>query len=176
MTQTRMAILALGSALVCGCIDVNEASLSEDFSACSSKVTHNSYDGPNYWGTMTIQNSGAAKWSGFSVSFNVPSGAHCTNDSVPSGATLSPLKGSGSSAVTTSNHCVFTWATSSLAAGASKTFNYSTDTNASFVPSSIVAGSASCGGVGGGGGTLDLSIWKLQLPNGSTIPSSQLKS
>src|SRR4051812_3312383 len=101
MTRARMAMLALGSALLCGCGEVNEAALSEAFSACSSKVTQNKYDGPNYWGTMTVQNSGSTKWSGFSISFNVPSGAHCTNDSVPSGAALSPLSGSGSSAHTT---------------------------------------------------------------------------
>jgi hypothetical protein len=67
------------------------------------------------------------------VEFDVPAGAHCTNDAVPSGATLSPLTGSGSSAYTTGNHCVFTWSnTTPLAAGASKTFNYSTSTGSTF--------------------------------------------
>ena len=117
MSRARMRALVVGTALLCGCSAVNEGDLSEGFSACSSKVTKNAYDGPNYWGTITIQNSGSVAWSGFSVSFDVPSGAHCTNDAVPSGASLSPLSGSGSSAHTTSNHCVFTWATSSLGHG-----------------------------------------------------------
>src|SRR6185369_17906385 len=129
MTRAPMTALALGTALLLGCSDVDQGDVSEGFSACLSKVTQNVYDGPNYWGTITIQNSGSAAWSGFSVSFDVPGGAHCTNDAVPSGAKLSPLSGSGSSAHTTGSHCVFTWASSSVGAGASKTFNYSTDSS-----------------------------------------------
>lgn len=151
MTRARMAALVLSTLLVCGCGADQEADLSEGFSACSSKLTKNVYDGPSYWGTITIENSGAAAWSGFSVSFDVPGGAHCTNDAVPSGARLSPLSGSGSSAHTTSSHCVFTWAASSVAAGASKTFNYSTDATGFGSVQNVVASAASCGGGGGGG-------------------------
>ena len=151
MTRAPMATLVLGAALLCGCSDVDEGAVSEGFSACSSKVTKNVYDGPNYWGTLAIQNSGSAQWSSFSVSFDVAGGAHCTNDAVPAGAKLSPLSGSGSSAHTTSNHCVFTWASSSLAAGASKTFNYSTDATGFSSAQNVVASAASCGGGGGGG-------------------------
>jgi hypothetical protein len=83
------------------------------------------------------------------VEFDVPSGKHCTNepDSVPSGATLSPLTGSGSSAHTLSNHYVFTWNTSTvLASGVLKTFNDSTDSNASSFTSatSLVASDSIC--------------------------------
>jgi hypothetical protein len=152
MTRTRLAALVLGAALLCGCTGVNEGDISEGFSACSSKVTKNVYDGPNYWGTIAIQNSGSVEWSGYSVGFDVQSGAHCTNDAVPSGAKLSPLSGSGSSAHTTSNHCVFTWAGSTLGAGASKTFNYSTDSTGFSAAQNVVASAASCGGSGGGGG------------------------
>jgi len=63
---------------------------------------------------------------------------------VPSGATLSPLAGSGTSATTTSNHCVFTWPAATLAANGSKTFNYSTDTNRSFAATNVRVTFASC--------------------------------
>jgi hypothetical protein len=152
MTRARLAALILSGALLCGCSAENEGELSEGFGACAAKVTTNVYDGPNYWGTIAIQNSGSAQWSSFSVAFDVPSGAHCTNDAVPSGAVLSPLTGSGFSAHTTANHCVFTWASSSLAAGATKTFNYSTDSGTFSAAKNIVASAASCGGGGGGGG------------------------
>ena len=122
---------------------------------CSFSVTHNSYDSGQYWGAITVKNAGSTAWSGFKVDFYVPSGAHCTNDAVPSGATLSPLTGSGSSAYTTSNHCIFTWGSASLAPGASKAFNYSTDSSTAFsAATSVSAGSGSCGtsGTGGTGG------------------------
>jgi hypothetical protein len=112
--------------------------------SCSFSVTQNTYDGPNYWGTVTVKNDGPSAATGYSVAFDVPSGVHCTNDTVPPGATLSPLNGSGSSAATKSNHCVFTWASAKLAAGASATFNYSTDSTSFKVASNVVASSASC--------------------------------
>jgi hypothetical protein len=119
-------------------------------SSCSLSVTANSYDGPNYWGTMTVKNSGPSAAKGYSVQFTVPSGDHCTNDTVPSGATLSPLTGSGTSATTTSNVCKFTWASSTLAAGSSMTFNYSTDSTNFSSASNASASSASCTGTGSG--------------------------
>jgi hypothetical protein len=101
---------------------------------CGFTVNKNSYDGPTYWGTMTFTNNGSASASHYKVEFDVPSGKHCTNDSVPAGVTLSPLTGSGASAYTSSNHCVYTWGSSAmpLAAGASWTFYYSTDSTTSF--------------------------------------------
>ena len=92
-------------------------------------VTKNVYDGPEWWGTISFRNNGPVGTSNFTVEFDVPSGVHCTAEpeSVPPGATLSPLTGSGSSARTVSNHCVFTWSNTTLLPGQSKTFNYSTD-------------------------------------------------
>lgn len=92
-------------------------------------VTKNVYDGPEWWGTITFRNNGPTATANFTVEFDVPSGGHCTAEpeSVPPGATLSPLTGSGP-AHTVSNHCVFTWTnTTPLQPGQSKTFNYSTD-------------------------------------------------
>src|SRR5207249_2750820 len=94
--------------------------------------TSNTYNGTQWWGTATFSNNGPATSSNYSVAFDVPAGAHCTNDAVPAHATLSPLNGSGTGAKTVSNHCVFTWSKAPLASGASLTFNYSADTTASF--------------------------------------------
>jgi hypothetical protein len=96
---------------------------------CSTfTVTKNVYDGPEWWGTVTFRNNGPFSSYNYKVEFDVPAGTHCTADAVPSGATLSPLTGTGSSARTVSNHCVFSWSNASpVASGGSKTFNYSTD-------------------------------------------------
>jgi hypothetical protein len=126
----------------------------EALSSCSFAVTQNVYDGPNYWGTITIKNEGSSNVTGFAVSFSIPSGDHCTNDAVPSGATLSPLTGSGSSAHTVSNFCKYTWGSATLAAGASYTFNYSTD-NTNFRAAtgvSVTSSNCSTGGVDAGTG------------------------
>jgi hypothetical protein len=108
-------------------------------------VTQNVYDGPEWWGTIKVKNTGSSAVTAYRVEFNVAPGVHCTNDYVPPGATLSPLSGSGSTARTVSNHCVFTWANGpSIAAGATKTFNYSTDSQASNVPTEVAANQSSC--------------------------------
>ena len=77
---------------------IRRVSLKRRAGAAGSKVTQNTYDGSEYWGTITIKNAGSSAVTGFDVSFSIPSGDHCTNDAVPSSATLSPLSGSGSSA------------------------------------------------------------------------------
>jgi hypothetical protein len=98
---------------------------------CSTfAVTKNVYDGPDWWGTISFKNGGPYSSYNYKAEFDVPVGSHCTNDYVPPGATLSPLTGTGSSARTVSNHCVFSWSNASpISAGGSKTFNYSTDNN-----------------------------------------------
>lgn len=131
----------------------NAASDTEALGApCSFKVKTNTYDGPNYWGTIAFTN-GSQAVTGIKVDFDVASGAHCTNDTVPSGATLSPLTGSGSSAATTGSHCTFTWASGSLGSGATKTFNYSTDATNFSSASHLVVTYASCGGSGSSSGS-----------------------
>jgi hypothetical protein len=119
---------------------------------CSFKVKTNSYDGPNYWGTIAFTN-GSKAVTGITVDFDLPSGDHCTNDSVPAGATLSPLNGSGSSAMTTGNHCIFTWTSATLGSGASMTFNYSTDASDFSAASKLGIKYASCGGSGSSSGS-----------------------
>ena len=113
--------------------------------SCSFTITQNTYDGPQWWGTIKFRNNGPSTASNYRVEFNVPAGKHCTNDYAPPGATLSPLTGSGSSAHTVSNHCVFTWTNATpLASGATKTFNYSTDTQSFSAATGVVASDSVC--------------------------------
>src|SRR5258706_14155182 len=84
----------------------------DELTACSFSTTQNVYDGPNFWGTIKVKNNGPGSATGYSVSCDVPSGVHCTNDAGHSGAALGALTGGGSSATTKSNHYTFPWATS----------------------------------------------------------------
>jgi hypothetical protein len=143
-------LLASSLIAAAGCMAAETDSEMDDASVCSLSITQNTYDGPNYWGTMTVKNPSSSSVTGFRVDFDVPAGAHCTNDSVPSGAVLSPLTGSGTSAYTTSNHCTFTWSSATLAGGASKTFNYSTDTTSFSSATNATGTGLSCSGSGGG--------------------------
>src|SRR5262249_16005672 len=56
----------------------DSASDPESATSCALQITHNAYDGPNYWGTMTVKNGGSSKATGFRVEFDIPSGAQCT--------------------------------------------------------------------------------------------------
>ncbi len=113
--------------------------------SCSFVVTKNVYDRAAWWGTMTIKNMGSSASSNYKVEFDVPAGVNCTNDAVPFGAKLSPLTGTGASARTVSNRCVFTWTnTTPLAGGASRTFNYSTNSQNFSAASNVVASDPYC--------------------------------
>ncbi|HEY2517196.1 MAG TPA: hypothetical protein VGI39_40265 [Polyangiaceae bacterium] len=153
----RVVLQGIALAAVCtaACASHDEELAATDneplAAACSSTLKTNTYDGPNYWGTISFAN-GSKAVTGIQVDFDVPSGAHCTNDTVPSGAKLSPLKGSGSSAATTSNHCTFTWAGASLGSGATKSFNYSTDSSSFSSASHLKVSFTSCGGSGSSSG------------------------
>lgn len=143
-----LATVTVGTALDGCSVDPTDdpslaATAAADLTACTAKVTKNTYDGPAYWGTISFTN-GASAVRGITVAFDAPSGAHCTNDAVPAGATLSPLSGSGPDAATRSNHCVYTWPNATLAAGASKTFSYSTDSGRSTAASHVTVTFASC--------------------------------
>jgi chitosanase len=112
---------------------------------CSFSITKNVYDGPEWWGTISFKNNGPGTSSNYRVEFDVPAGRHCTNDAVPPGSVLSPLTGSGTSAHTVGNHCVFTWTNApALASGATKTFNYSTDTQSFSAASNVSASDSLC--------------------------------
>jgi beta-glucanase (GH16 family) len=185
VSRSGFSIVAAVLAPLCGAACSGSPSEQESSSdpeslttTCSSNVTTNTYDGPNYWGTIAVKNTTASAWSGFAITFQVPSGAHCTNDAVPSGARLSPLNGRGSSATTRSNTCTFTW-TTSLAAGATKTFNYSTDSNSFHAATNVTARSASCGGAssssssGGGSGSSSGSPTDAGIPGWTLVWSDE---
>ena len=113
--------------------------------SCTSSTTKNTYSATTKQGTIAVKNTGITTWSSFSVTFNVTTGDHCSNAIVPSGAKLSPLTGTGTTAHTTSNVCTFTWSKATLAPGATKTFTYATTTAAAGAATHIVAHSTSCG-------------------------------
>jgi hypothetical protein len=153
--RTWIAAVVLAPAFGAACGAAPEATFdvsAEALASCAFAVTKNGYDGPNYWGTLTVKNTTSSAVHGLAVSFDVPTGAHCTNDAVPSGAVLSPLSGSGSSATTKSNVCTFTWASKTLAAGASLTFNYSTDSTSFTAATKVKVASASCAAGGSDAG------------------------
>ncbi len=144
-TWTLALLLAPSIGVACSAAPEPAAEIaSQALVSCAFKVTQNTYDGPSYWGTITVKNAAASAVKGVAVSFDVPSGAQCTKDAVPSGASLA----------TKSNACTFTWASKTLAAGASFTFNYSTDSTSFSAASKVTVSSASCaGGAGSDGGT-----------------------
>jgi hypothetical protein len=159
-SRVRSLAATIGAvALVTACSggpgEGDEGTGTELLASCSFSVTQNVYDGPNYWGTITVKNTSSSSVTGFAVQFSIPSGDHCTNDAVPSGATLSPLNGSGSAAKTVSNVCKFTWSSATLSAGASLTFNYSTDNTNFTAASGVSVSSSSCGAAADAGTHLD---------------------
>jgi hypothetical protein len=154
-----MSVLAACSA---GSGEATSDSTDESVSTCGLSVTENVYDGPNYWGTITVKNGAPSAAKGLTVHFEVPSGAACTQDAVPSGAVLA----------TSSNACTFTWATRTLAAGASFTFNYSTDSTSFHAASSVTASAASCGGSGGADAGTDAGTVPVPVPAPDAGPAS----
>ncbi len=61
------SLLLLGACAV----SPGDPSVAEDesLSSCSFAVTRNVYDGPDYWGTITIKNTGSSSVTGFAVQF-----------------------------------------------------------------------------------------------------------
>src|SRR5258708_26584218 len=43
---------------------------------CSFEVKSNSYNGPQWWGTVVVKNNGPVSSSNYSVEFNIPPGRH----------------------------------------------------------------------------------------------------
>jgi hypothetical protein len=120
--------------------------------SCTFTITKNEYDGPDYWGTIIFKNNGPSTATNPVVEFDVPDGVHC-DDYQPPGATLSPLGSNTIAEGTTGSHCIFTFNNLTLAAGASKTFNYSADSTGFSAAGNVTVTSSACGGGGGGGGS-----------------------
>jgi hypothetical protein len=133
-----VALLAAGCAgEVAG--DGDPATAQRDSASCSFTVTQNVYDAANWWGTIAFKNTGSSSSSNWQVSFNVPSGVHC--DFAQSGWTYSQ---SGST-------CIYKKPGVSIAAGASLTLNYSTDSQAFNAATSVAVSDGSCSASSGGG-------------------------
>ncbi len=103
---------------------------------CSFSVTENVYDGPGYWGTIAFKNNGPSASSSYKISFDVPSGATC--DYADSGWT------SSQQGVT----CIYAHPGATLAAGASQTLQYSTDSTAFSAAANVQVTDSSCSGSG----------------------------
>lgn len=134
-----------GMALVACSIDAtppeDDSIQGEDaLSACSMSVTTNTYVGADYWGTIKIKNTGSSAMTSPTISFKVPSGVKCDFDA------------SGWKHAQSGSTCTYSRKSSlKIAAGASYTFNYSTNSGTSFSASSIKVNDPSCSGAGGGG-------------------------
>jgi hypothetical protein len=150
--------------------------ISSALTTCSTfTVTHNSYDGPEWWGTFTFRNDGPNTLQNYKVEFDVPAGSHCTAESsaVPPGATLTPLTGSNPPHTVT-NHCTFTWTNvSALAPGASKTFNYSADTQSFSAAAAIVITDTLCQSAGD---AVLLVVGNTSLTNSDTALVNRLQA
>jgi RHS repeat-associated protein len=113
-------------------------------------IKTNKFVPADLWGTIAVVNGGPTASSSYTVAFDVAAGKFCTDDAVPSGATLLDLVADADPTQpkhTATSHCVFNWpAGPALAVGATLTFNYSTDSApASFTSaSSLVATDAAC--------------------------------
>lgn len=108
----------------------------QGIAACSFPVTTRSYKGaPDYWGTIVFRNTNTKATQSPQIAFKVPSRVTCDYD--PSGW---GHKQSGTT-------CTYSRKASlAIKPGASYTFNFSTDSEASFTPGSVTIRDSSCAG------------------------------
>jgi hypothetical protein len=99
---------------------------------CSFRVTRNVYDGPSWWGTLTVKNESGNAVSGVQIAFDVPSGVAC--DHATAGWSYSQR---GRTFVYRSS--------ATVAAGASLSMNYSTSSQSFSRATSVKVSSESCG-------------------------------
>ena len=107
-------------------------------SACSTSISTNTYVGSDYWGTIKIKNTGSSAMTSPTIAFKVPSGVKCDYDA------------SGWKHTQSGSTCTYSRKSSlQIAPGATYTFNYSTNSGASFSASGITVSDPSCGGGSG---------------------------
>ena len=132
---------------------------------CSFTVVTSTYVGaPDYWGTIKLKNTGTTALTQPQITFTVPTGVTCDYDDA------------GWKHTQTGAVCAFTRTSSlTIAAGATYTFQLSTDSAASFTPTSVQLGDPSCStGTGVTGGTMTTnqkkvaeamtSVWENDTP------------
>jgi hypothetical protein len=134
--------------MIFGCSSAPELPADQSLDAlstCIFKITENTYDGPNWWGTIQFENLGPGSSSGFAVSFDVPSGVHCD------------YADSGWKYTQAGQTCRYTRPGTTLLAGHMITLNYSTDSSStSFTHATSVAVSDStCVGATDAGASRD---------------------
>ncbi|PTL80827.1 chitosanase [Vitiosangium sp. GDMCC 1.1324] len=142
----RLAIASVAATFVACGTDVSgteerSGAVEQALAACSYTITTNTYVGSDYWGTITFKNTGASAMTSPTIAFNVPSGVTCDYDETGWKHTQSGVT------------CTYSRTSSlTVAANASYTFNYSTNSSTSFTATNVQISDPSCGGTGGGGG------------------------
>jgi chitosanase len=135
----RWAWVGMGAALA-GCAggmelgDESPGALQQG-ADCAYSVTTNTYNGPDYWGTIVFKNTGSAAMTSPTVAFTVPSGVTCDHDEA------------GWTHTQSGTTCTYSRTTGlTVGAGASYTFYYSTTSSSSFTAGSVRISDPSCGG------------------------------
>ncbi|QRK11398.1 chitosanase [Archangium violaceum] len=143
----HLALVGTAATLVaCGAgnnaFETQSDSMRQELATCSYTITTNTYDGPNYWGTIVFKNTGTSAMTSPKIAFNVPSGVVCDYDH------------EGWTHTQSGTTCTYS-RTSSLTVGvnASYTFYYSTTSNSSFTATNVQISDPSCGTGGNDGGT-----------------------
>ncbi|MCP3103560.1 chitosanase [Myxococcus sp. K15C18031901] len=137
----RAWVLAGLTAAFTGCAaDASEEPAAEvegprALAACSYTVTTNTYDGPDYWGTLVFKNTGTSAMTSPTISFGVPGGVTCDHDEP------------GWTHTQTGSTCVYSRTSGlTVAVNASYTFYYSTNSNTSWTAGNVGITDPSCGG------------------------------
>ncbi len=150
-------------AIVVGCsgpgpTEPSQHQVPEGLSSCGFTVTENSYDGPNYWGTIGFKNDGPSSSSGFAVTFEVPAGVHCD------------FADAGWKYAQSGRTCRYTKPGTVLRAGQTLVFHYSTDSTGFRAASDVAVRDATCASVVADAGPPPDPCAKLMSGTG---PSSQ---
>ncbi|ATB28922.1 chitosanase [Melittangium boletus] len=135
----QLAWVSLAAALsgCAGGVEGMEESMGalQQAATCSYSVTTNTYDGPDYWGTLVFKNTGTSAMTSPTVAFTVPSGVTCDHDEA------------GWKHTQSGTTCTYSRTTGlTVNAGASYTFYYSTTSSASFTAGNVQISDPSCGG------------------------------
>jgi chitosanase len=136
----RLAWVGLAAVLggCAGGLEEGEAApgtVGQELAACAWSITTNTYDGPDYWGTIVFKNTGASAMTSPTLTFTVPSGVTCDHDET------------GWKHTQSGTTCTYSRTTGlTVNAGASYTFNYSTTSSSSFTAGGVQVSDPSCGG------------------------------
>ncbi|WP_375761472.1 chitosanase [Corallococcus exercitus] len=167
-SRTWMTVGLVALATGCGAAGDAESpmapgAVAQALGACTHSVTTNTYNGPEYWGTLVFKNTGTVAIANPVIALDVPTGVTCDDDQP------------GWTHTQSGRTCTFTRTSSlTVAVNTSYTFNYSTNSNTSFTAANVKVQSDSCGGTSPGGTGLTAnqkkvaegltSIWENDTP------------